>query len=50
MHHAVGIGLLIVLIGFAFGERTAKVCVGIGLIAGAMACVYVAVLIITGSI
>jgi hypothetical protein len=50
MHHAVGIGLVIMLIAFAFGERTARVCVGTGLILSALGLLYIAALVVTGSI
>jgi hypothetical protein len=50
MHHAVGVAALVAAIAFAFGERTAKFCVGAGLVAIAAAAVYVAVLVVTGSI
>jgi hypothetical protein len=50
MHHAIGIGLLVYLIGFAFGERTAQAVVAIGLIAAFTAFAYVMFRIITGTI
>jgi hypothetical protein len=50
MHHAVGVGLLIALIAFAFGKRTAQVCVGAVLIVGALFFLYIAVRVVTGTI
>lgn len=50
MHHAVGILALVAAITFAFGETTARVLVGLVLIAGAACFAFVAFLIITGSI
>ena len=50
MHHAVGLGLLVAAIAFAFGERTARACVGAGLILGALGCLYIAALVVTGAI
>lgn len=50
MHHTVGIGLVILLIGFAFGERVARVVVGTGLILAAAASLYIGWLIVSGAI
>lgn len=50
MHHAIGVGLLIALIAFAFGERTARVLVGAALVIMTLVSVYIAVLVVTGSI
>lgn len=50
MHHAIGLGIVITAIAFAFGVRTAQACVGVGLIAGALAFAYVAFLIVTNQI
>lgn len=50
MHHAIGGLAIIALIAFAFGERTARVVVGVGLLTGLAAFMYVAVLIVTGAI
>lgn len=36
MHHAFGLGLLVYLVAFAFGERTAQIVVGIVLVAGVL--------------
>ena len=48
--HGVGILALIAAIGFAFGERAAKLAVGTVLIAGFLGFLYIAVLIVTGAI
>ena len=50
MHHALGLGLLVALIAFAFGKRTAQICVGAVLILGALAFLYIMFRIITGTI
>jgi hypothetical protein len=50
MHHAVGVGLLVAMIVFAFGKRTAQACVGAVLILGALGFLYIAVRIITGTV
>ncbi len=50
MHHAVGIFALVSAIAFAFGERTARVCVGGSLVIMALAFAYIAVRIVTGDI
>jgi hypothetical protein len=50
MHHALGLGLLVAAIAFAFGERTARVCVGATLVLGALAIAYVAVRVVMGTI
>lgn len=50
MHHAIGLGLLFAAIAFAFGERTARFCVGAVLVLGALAFLYVMVRIIEGTI
>lgn len=50
MHHAVGIFALVSAIAFAFGERTARACVGAVLVIGAAFFVYVGFRIITGTI
>jgi hypothetical protein len=50
MHQAVGLGLLIYLIAFAFGERTARVVVGAVLILGALAFAYVMLRFVEGTI
>lgn len=50
MHHAFGLGLLIYLIAFAFGETTARVVVGTSLIAVALGFAYIAVRVVTGTI
>ena len=50
MHYAIGLGLVVTAIAFAFGVRTAQACVGVGLIAGAVAFAYVGFLIVTGAI
>jgi hypothetical protein len=50
MHHAVGVFALVAAIAFAFGERTARVCVGVVLVVGALFFAYVVVRVITGTI
>jgi hypothetical protein len=50
MHHAIGVGLLVYMVTFAFGKRTARVVVGTALIIGALAFLYVGVRIVTGTI
>lgn len=50
MHHAIGLGLLVSAIAFAFGQRTAQACVGAVLILGALAFAYIMFRIITGTI
>lgn len=50
MHHAFGIGLLVYLVAFAFGERTARVLVGSTLIAGVLAFAYIMVRVVSGTI
>jgi hypothetical protein len=50
MHHAVGVGLLVAMIAFAFGKRTAQACVGIVLVLGALGFLYIAVRIVIGDI
>jgi hypothetical protein len=50
VHHAVGVGLLIALIAFAFGKRTAQFCVGAVLVAGALFFAYIAVRVVMGTI
>jgi len=50
MHHAIGIGLLVYLIAYAFGEVTARTVVGITLIAGALCVAYVGFRIVVGTI
>lgn len=50
MHHALGVGLLIALIAFAFGERTARGVVGGALILAALAFAYVMFRIVSGTI
>lgn len=50
MHHAVGVLALVAAIAFAFGERTARVCVGGALIIGALAFLYVMLRIVEGTI
>lgn len=50
MHHALGVFGLVAAIAFAFGERTARVCVGAALIFGALAVLYVIFRIIEGTI
>lgn len=50
MHHAIGVLTIVGLIAFAFGERTARACVGAVLIVGALALVYVMVRIVSGTI
>lgn len=50
MHHAIGIGLLVYCIAFAFGERVARACVGIALVMMALAFLYVSYRVVTGTI
>lgn len=50
MHHAIGIGLLIYCIAYAFGKRTAQIVVGAVLIIGAFAFLYVLFRVIEGTI
>lgn len=50
MHHAIGLGLLVAAIAFAFGERTARVCVAGALICGALTFAYVMFRIVSGTI
>lgn len=50
MHHAIGLGLLVYLIGFAFGERTARACVAAVLLTGLVAFAYVMFRIVEGTI
>lgn len=50
MHHALGIFGLIAAIAFAFGERTARACVGAALILGVVAIAYVMLRVVTGTI
>jgi hypothetical protein len=50
MHHAVGVGLLVAMIAFAFGKRTAQACVGVVLILGTLGFLYIAVRVITGTV
>lgn len=41
MHHALGFGLLIFCISFAFGKRAAQICVGATLVTAALALLYI---------
>lgn len=50
MHHALGVGLLVYLIAFAFGKRTARAVVGAALILGTLAFAYVMFRIVGGTI
>ena len=50
MYHVIGLGIIVTAIAFAFGLRTAQACVGVGLVAGALAFAYVAFLIVTNQI
>lgn len=50
MHHALGVAAIIGLIAFAFGERTARVFVGAGLVAAALAALYIGFLVVTNGI
>ena len=50
MHHGVGVLALVAAIAFAFGERTARFCVGAALVAMALAFLYVAFRIVSGTI
>lgn len=50
MHHALGVGLLVFLIAFAFGERAARASVGAVLIVIAVAFLYVMYRIVSGTI
>lgn len=50
MHGAIGVGLLIGMIAFAFGERTARSVVGGALIIMGLAFAYVMFRIVSGTI
>lgn len=50
MHHAIGVGLLVYCIAFAFGKRTAQACVGVALVIGALAFLYVSYRVVMGTI
>ncbi len=50
MHHAVGIFALVAAIAFAFGERTARACVGAALVVMALAFAYVALRVVMGDL
>lgn len=50
MHTAIGAVALVGLIAFAFGERTARACVGVVLLAGAAFFLYVMWRIVEGTI
>lgn len=50
MHHALGIGLLVYLIAYVFGQRTAQTVVGAVLLAGAAFFLYVMWRIVAGTI
>lgn len=50
MHHALGTVVIVGLIGFAFGERTARVCVGAVLVAVVLAFAYIILRIVAGTI
>jgi hypothetical protein len=50
MHHAIGIGLLIYLIAYAFGNNVARTVVGGSLLLCAAAFAYIMFRIISGTI
>jgi hypothetical protein len=50
MHHAIGLGLLVYLIAFAFGERTAKIFVAVTLILMAVGFAFIVALVVMGRI
>lgn len=50
MHHAIGVFGLIAAIAFAFGERTARTVVAGVLVTGALAFLYIAFRIVSGTI
>jgi hypothetical protein len=50
MHHAFGVAFIVAAIAFAFGERTARACVGAGLIAGALGFLYIMFRIVTETV
>lgn len=50
MHGALGLGLVVAMIAFAFGEHAARIFVGTILAVGALGFLYIAVLVVTGSI
>jgi hypothetical protein len=50
MHQAISFGLLIYLVAFAFGERTARAVVSAVLIIGALAFAYVMFRLVEGTI
>lgn len=50
MHHAIGLGLLIYLIGYAFGKRTARACVAAALLTILATFAYVMYRVVEGTI
>ncbi len=48
--HSLGPLLLVAAIAFVFGKRTAQICVGVPLVAGALFFAYVMFRIVTGTI
>lgn len=50
MHHSLGILAIVAAIGFAFGERTARACVGAALVIGLLAFLYVFVRVAMGTV
>lgn len=50
MHNALGAIAIVGLIAFAFGERVARIVVGAGLVAAALAALYIGYLVVSGSI
>lgn len=50
MHALIGLGILAALVGFAFGERAARLFVGVVLAFGALAVLGVVALVVMGRI
>lgn len=48
MHEAIGLGLLIYLVSYAFGSTAARVLVGFGLLVGAALLLWIAIRVVTG--
>lgn len=50
MHHAFGVAFIVAAIAFAFGERTARACVGAGLILATGFALYIMWRVITETV
>jgi hypothetical protein len=50
MHAIITLGAVVALIAFAFGERTARICVGTALLVAAAFFAYVMFRIVTGTV